>query len=108
MAKLREKGLHEIFDFYCKQHLVTGNRMTFDDIEKEGAKLNIGDYMKLCQDFEINVKRETLNEIYRLRVKRSKATLEINTFKECLSDVFKHLDIERRKQRKKDIEALKA
>jgi hypothetical protein len=38
-ARQKEKGLHDIFDFYSKQHVMQGNKMTFDEIGKEGARL---------------------------------------------------------------------
>ena len=55
--------------------------MTFDEIGKEGARLTLGDFVKLCNDFGIQVRKETLNEIYRVKVKRGNKTLEYKTFK---------------------------
>ena len=62
--------MFEIFNFYAKQHFVQGFKMTFEEIGKEGAKLTYGDYIKLCQDFGIPLKKEQLTELYRIRIKR--------------------------------------
>jgi len=35
-------------------------KLTFEDIEKVGNKLLMGDFFKLCQDFSIGIKKETL------------------------------------------------
>lgn len=44
--------------------------MTFEAIGNEANKLAFGDYIKLCSDFGMNLKKETLTDIYRVRVKR--------------------------------------
>ena len=55
--------------------------MTFADIGKEATKLAFGDYIKLCSDFGMNLKKETLTDIYRVRVKRGNQQLELHNFK---------------------------
>ncbi len=88
IQKLKERGLNEIFNFYSKQHVMQGHKMTFDQIGKESTKLTLGDYIKLCSDFGITVPKETLTEIYRIKVKRGNQQLEFTTFKDCLTEIM--------------------
>jgi hypothetical protein len=60
LPTLKERGIHEIFNFYSKQHVMGTGKLTFEDIEKVGNKLLMGDFFKLCQDFSIGIKKETL------------------------------------------------
>ena len=49
----------------------------------------MGDYIKLSADFGINVTKDVLSEIYRVKVKRGNQTFEINTLKViCVSFIF--------------------
>ncbi len=45
-------------------------KLTFEDIEKVANKILVGDFFKMCQDFNIQIKKDTLQEIYRQKVKR--------------------------------------
>lgn len=72
-----------------------GNKMTFDEIGKEGAKLAYGDYIKLCQDFQIPLKKDQLTELYRIRIKRGAQNMEYETFKDVLIDIFKTIHTEK-------------
>jgi hypothetical protein len=47
-AKLKDKGLREIYSFYCKQHLMGVQKMTFEALGKEGEKMLVGDFLKMC------------------------------------------------------------
>lgn len=104
---MKEKGLREIFDFYCKQHIMQGNKMSFDEIGKEGTRMAYGDYIKLCADFLIPLKKEQLTEIYRVRVKRGNQAMEFSTFKELMSDAFRAIHEEKVNAKKQDLELLK-
>lgn len=66
-------------------------KLTFEDIEKVGNKILVGDFFKLCQDFSIAIKKDTLQEIYRMRVKRvgGQQQLDFTTFTEVLSEIFR-------------------
>jgi hypothetical protein len=68
--KQKEKGLQEIFNFYSKQHFISGNKITFEDIGKEGARLAYGDFIKMCADFQVPLKKDVITEVYRVKVKR--------------------------------------
>jgi hypothetical protein len=58
-------------------------KLTFEDIEKVGNKILVGDFTKMCNDFSITCKKETLQEIYRMRVKRGggQQQIDFTTFK---------------------------
>ncbi|TNV86586.1 hypothetical protein FGO68_gene4941 [Halteria grandinella] len=105
--KVKEKGMKEIFNFYSKQHVMQGNKMTFDEIGKEGAKLAYGDYIKLCQDFQIPLKKDQLTELYRIRIKRGAQNMEYETFKDVLIDIFKSIHTEKLDNITQEIEKLK-
>jgi len=61
--EVRVKALMEIFQFYANQHV----RMigTFEDIKEETNTLDVGEFMKFCNEFKIQVKRESLVEVYK-------------------------------------------
>jgi len=44
--------------------------MTFEAMGQEGQKMLFGDFLKMCQDFYINIKKDKLLEIYRMKVRR--------------------------------------
>ena len=48
LNKTREKGLNEIFSFYCKQHVLKGRKMTFDDMASKNGTMNLAEYLKFC------------------------------------------------------------
>ncbi len=102
----REKGLFEIFNFYSKQHIMQGGKMTFDDIGKEGSKLCYADFLKLCADFGLPGKKEVLTEIYRLKVMRGHQSLDFGTFKECMAEVFRRKHFEPIEKAKAELKAL--
>lgn len=84
-----------------------GNKMSFDEIGKESNLLAYGDYIKLCQDFGFNVKKDTLTDLYRLKVKRGAKELEYSTFKELMADIFKSQHEETVSKKKQELEMLK-
>ena len=55
----------EIFQFYSCQHRFGGGLSTFEEIKQNYDHLNISEFMKFCQEFNIPVKREVLNEVYK-------------------------------------------
>ena len=90
IAVLKERGLREIFNFYCKQHVMGTAKLTFEDIEKVGNKILVGDFFKMCLDFNILIKKDTLQEIYRLKVKRGggQHQIDFQTFKVILLNIL--------------------
>ncbi len=62
--ELRVKALVEIFHFYSQQHMHTG-KSTFDKIRVDFTNLNIGEFMKFCNEFKIPIRREIKNEIFK-------------------------------------------
>ncbi len=80
----------EIYNFYCKQHLMGIQKMTFEAMGQEGQKMLFGDFLKMCQDFQINIKKDQLLEIYRMKVRRhgGQQHLTYQLFLELLSEVF--------------------
>ena len=49
----RLKSLHSIYDWYSKQQLALGQKPTFEQMQYQMTVLSIGEFLKLCTDFDI-------------------------------------------------------
>jgi len=61
----RAKGLDEIFTFYAKQHALLGKKPTFEEIEHNNKTVNMGEFMKFCKDFDINLSKQKCSEVFK-------------------------------------------
>ncbi len=68
----REKGLREIFAFYCRQQLLIGKKATFEQLESVLTNMNLGEFMKLCKDFAIPISATKIKELFKKTAKLSK------------------------------------
>ena len=59
----REKVLHEIFDFYAKQHIPPG--LPFEKLEETLQTIQIGELLVFCKDFNIDIPRVELMLLYK-------------------------------------------
>jgi len=64
----REKGLAEIFEFYCKQQRLIGTKPTFDDLSCALKNLTIGEFANFCKDFNIPISLMKAKEVYNKKV----------------------------------------
>lgn len=42
-----------------------GKNPTFDDIKKEVRNLNLGEFIKFCKDFDINLPKEVVMKVFK-------------------------------------------
>ena len=52
-GELLEKGLQEIFSYYCRQTLEWGASPTFEKIQKQYSQMGVSAYLQFCNDFGI-------------------------------------------------------
>lgn len=83
---LREAGLNEIFQFYCRQHIPQNVR--FDDLATEMKKLDLGEVNCLMRDFEIELPRVRIAEIFK-KVSINNQALEYKEFKDAVKAIAK-------------------
>ena len=60
-----EKKLKDIFSFYCKQQFLVGNKPTFDQLNSVLTNMNLGEYIRFCKDFNIDLPLSKLKEIFK-------------------------------------------
>lgn len=65
LKRRREAGLHEIFMFYAKQHTMLGRKATFEEIERNNKTVNMGEFMKFCKDFKINLSKQRCSDVFK-------------------------------------------
>lgn len=94
--ELRRRGLDEIFKIFSRQHVPTG--IKFDELLESMSKIDLGEYMKFCKDFEIPLNKIKLQEVFKKLCSFSR-NLDIDEFKTILA----RLGIEMNQQRIKDI-----
>jgi len=56
--------LIEIFNFYSHQHMHIG-KVTFDRIKEEFDVLDVGEFMKFCNEFKVPCNRVVLNDVFK-------------------------------------------
>ena len=61
----RKEALKEIFNFYSNQHVFIGLTPTFSEIEKKKNYIDLSEYVKFCNDFEIGIIHQKINEIFK-------------------------------------------
>eukprot|EP00347_Sterkiella_histriomuscorum_P009581 403340655 len=89
IQKKKELGLLEVFKFYATQSLQLTNHPTFDQQSQEQSKLNLQFFLKLCNDFKIPGDKKLYTDIFKKKVYRESTTLDINTFKDSLNELFR-------------------
>lgn len=60
--ELREKGLKEIFGFYCRQHIPNG--IAFEELEIVMNQVDLGEFTAFCKDFEVPLPRIEVTRAY--------------------------------------------
>ncbi len=68
----REKGLKEIFEFYCRQQTMLGKKPTFEQLEKVLQHMNLAEFMSFCKDFRVPIKSAKAQELFKRHAKLSK------------------------------------
>lgn len=63
--KRTEEALKEIFNFYSRQHIMIGRKATFEEIQNEMAKINLGEFLKFCKEFSIPGTRAEQQGVFR-------------------------------------------
>ena len=69
---IEEKSLKEIFSFYCKQQFFIGEKPTFEQMSDVLKNMNLGEFMKLCKDFNIDLPFLKIKEIFKKTARLSK------------------------------------
>ena len=99
----REKVLHEIFDFYARQHIPPG--LPFEKLEETLKTIQIGELLVFCKDFQVNIPRTELMLLYK---KESENNLphKFQQFKQVLrriSETLYNKKVKKLSQRIKEI-----
>lgn len=53
LTQKRLKVFKSIFDFYCRQHMMGGKKITFEQIGQNLQLMSMGDFLKFCSDFRL-------------------------------------------------------
>eukprot|EP01022_Parablepharisma_sp_SALTPOND_P000438 TRINITY_DN1021_c0_g1_i1.p2 TRINITY_DN1021_c0_g1~~TRINITY_DN1021_c0_g1_i1.p2 ORF type:complete len:679 (+),score=80.28 TRINITY_DN1021_c0_g1_i1:12719-14755(+) len=81
-----EKGLKEIFTFYCKQQLLIGKKATFEQLNTVLSNMNLGEFTKFCKDFGIPLPAIKIKEMFKKTARLSKE-LDWDLFKTILQRI---------------------
>jgi len=81
-----EKGLKEIFEFYCKQQLLIGKKATFEQLNTVLSNMNLGEFMKFCKDFNINLPSTKIKEVFK-KTARMARELDFDLFKQVVQRI---------------------
>ncbi|KAL4445676.1 hypothetical protein ABPG74_006227 [Tetrahymena malaccensis] len=85
----RDKNLHVVYKFYCKQTYVSGKYATFDRVQQETNTMSMGKFFLFVRDFGIvnkNLKKNKLVEIFKKNSSNSK-DLTFEEFKQILQKI---------------------
>lgn len=93
----REQSLNEIFHFYCRQHIPVN--VKFDDLATEMKKLDHGEINCLMRDFEVELPRMKITELFK-KVSINNQALEYKEFKEMIKDTSKEYSLAKFKENK--------
>lgn len=102
--KRTEEALVEIFNFYSRQHIMIGRKATFEEIQNEMAKINLGEFLKFCKEFSIPGTRTSHQGVFKKvslksQTTREAATLKYEDFIDSLPQLFEE-------ESKKELETL--
>ncbi len=67
LSEANSRGLHEIFEFYCKQQRMIGGKPTFDDLSTALSHMTLGEFCKFCKDFVLPVSAEKAKALFARR-----------------------------------------
>lgn len=65
VSKKRTNNLKEIFNFYTNQHKFFGHNAIFDSYSEKNGLIDMAEWSKFCSDFNINIPKEKIYEIFR-------------------------------------------
>ena len=100
--EIRENNLFEIFSFYCKQHIFLGRTPTIESVLKKEKHMNLSEFAKFCIEFQIMVKNNKINEIFK-KYTKSATYMSFEEFMESLSKMAVLVNEERKKYIKEKI-----
>ena len=104
--EIRENNIKTIFTFYCKQHGFYGSNPSFDLYKNSEENLSISDFIKFCNDFKINVKLTTINQIFKTSSEIYGKDLNLNNFYTCLKKLSIAINNEKIEKIKEKINSL--
>lgn len=79
-----DRSLKSIYKFYCRQHVKRD--IGFDD-HLNILKLDRGEYISFCKDFNINLSKNKIVEVF-IRTCKSMASMDFDHFKDSLPDLI--------------------
>ena len=100
------EGLHEIFTFYAKQHMMAGKMPTFDQIEHSNQIIKLGDFMKFCKDFDFKVSKHKCTEVFKKTAINS-IEMRFEQFQRSLGKLFNEMAKEESKALAKRLKEVK-
>lgn len=79
----------KIFKFYASQHqLATNIHYSFDQITDLNSKLQQGDFLKFCANFDIPITKKDQMEVYRKISIRENKNVNFEVFQDLLKEMF--------------------
>ena len=86
-----DKALNEIFQFYSKQHNLIGKDFTFESYLYSHQHWDMGEFMKFCKEFKVNINHKSLMNIF-LSYSHNRKDISFEKFKEVLTKLSYELN----------------
>ena len=84
--EIRKNNLFEIFSFYSKQHILLGKTPTINSLLEKEKNMNLSEFAKFCKEFQIMVKSNKINEIFK-KFTKSATYMSFEEFLQSLSKI---------------------
>jgi len=105
IEEMREKGLNEIFTFYCRQQRMNGRNITFEQLESGLTQMTMGEFIKMCKDFLIPLKMDKIRALFTFCAKQGR-TIDIDCFMVLLQKVANQLSADKIEDLKLKVEKI--
>jgi len=86
----KKKALDEIFHYYTKQYVISTPKKTFEGLNTELNRMELGFFLKLLKDFRIPIETRRAKEIF-VKGTVDGRNIEINCFETVLNQVALNL-----------------
>ena len=90
--ELRRRGIQEIFNFYCRQHIPLNRK--FEELQACMEEIDLGEFMKFCKDFEIPLSKAKQQEVFK-KSSASHKPLKIEQFNIAITRIATEMNKQR-------------